>query len=60
MSKKEELKPDYSLIEQAHSYMLDNCEEVQVYTKEHYEVISEEYQHLSQNIDDIHRKIFPN
>ncbi|XP_021838978.2 uncharacterized protein [Spinacia oleracea] len=58
MSKRRNYKPDYFVIEQAHSYVLANCEEVQVYAREYYGIICDQYQNTPDIVDDIYRKQF--
>lgn len=58
MSKKKEFQPESSTIEQAHSYVLVNCDEVQVYAKEHFELVYAKNQHMLERVGDIHRKEF--
>ncbi|XP_021775990.1 uncharacterized protein LOC110739815 [Chenopodium quinoa] len=58
MSKKRNYKPDYYVIEQAHNYVLANCEEVQVYAREYYNALCEQYNNNYEIIDDMYKRNF--
>ncbi|XP_021718775.1 uncharacterized protein LOC110686459 [Chenopodium quinoa] len=58
MSKKKNYKPGYYVIEQAHNYVLANCETIQVYAREYYKALCEQYNNNYEIIDDMYKRNF--